>query len=117
MYSNRLPCCQQDRAGDPLDRVDGVTLLNAPPLSVLLDQQLIETESKTADGEKKKTSYIEQHLFAIGCAATPECLTLYPIDISVHLDTPVAGKSSNWSSLVLSSSVLTIPFAPFIAFV
>lgn len=99
VYSNRLPCLLFFRAGDPLDRVDGVTLLNAPPLSVLLDQQLIENESKTADGEKKKTSYINQHLFAIGCAATPESLTLYPIDISVHLDTPVAGKSFEWFSL------------------
>ena len=79
-----------------MDRVDGVALLNAPPLSVLLDQQLIENESKTADGEKKKTSYIEQHLIAIACASTAENLTLYPIDISVHLDTPVAGKASAW---------------------
>lgn len=79
-----------DMAGDPLDKVDGVSLLNAPPLSVLLDQQLIENEKKRADGEKIKTSYIEQQLFAVGCSATAEGLTLYPIDISVHLDTPIA---------------------------
>lgn len=82
-----------------MDKVDGVSLLNAPPLSVLLDQQLIENESKTADGEKKKISYIEQQFFAIGCAANPENLTLYPIDISVHLDTPVAAPGRVHSSL------------------
>ena len=72
--------------------MDGIKLLNAPPLSVLLDQQQIEKEKKRADGEKVKSSYIEQHLFAVGCSATKEGLTLYPMDVSVHLDNPVSGK-------------------------
>ena len=80
------------RAGEPLEKVDGVTLLHAPPIAVLMDQQLIEKETKRADGEKVKTSYIEQELLAVACSATAEALTLYPIDISVHLDTPIAGK-------------------------
>lgn len=75
-----------------METASGISLLNAPPLSVLMDQQLIENENKRADGEKVKTSYIEQQLFAVGCSATAEGLTLYPIDISVHLDTPTAGK-------------------------
>lgn len=80
------------RAGDPFDKkVDGIELLPAPPLSVLLDHQLIETETKTTDGDKKKTSFIEQNLFAIGCTATMECLTLYPVDVTVQLDTPISG--------------------------
>jgi hypothetical protein len=81
------------RAGEPLEKVSDISLLNAPPVSVLMDQQLIENETKRADGEKVKTSYIEQQFFAVGCSATTEGLTLYPIDISVHLDTPTAGKS------------------------
>lgn len=95
-----------DMAGDPLGKVDGVPLLNAPPLSVLLDQQLMENESKTADGEKKKTSYIEQQLFAIGCAVSAENLTLYPMDISVHLDTPVAAPRRVNSVLVKLKAVV-----------
>lgn len=78
-----------------MEKVEGVSLLNAPPLSVLLDQQLIENEKKSADGETIKTSFIEQQLFAIGCSATADGLTLYPIDISVRLDSPIGGKLSN----------------------
>jgi len=78
-----------------LASVDGVSLLNAPPLSVLLDQQLIENETKSSDGEKKKSSYVEQHLFSVSCAATPERLTLFPIDVVVHLDSPIAGMSAS----------------------
>jgi hypothetical protein len=79
------------RAGENLTSVDGIKLIPAPALSVLLDQQLIEKESQSLDGEKKKTSYLEQQLFGVGCSSTPDALTLYPLDMSVVLDNPVAG--------------------------
>ena len=72
--------------------MDGIKLIPSPPLSVLLDQQLIENESQSLDGEKKKTSYLEQQLFGVGCSSTADALTLYPLDITVVLDNPVAGK-------------------------
>mgnify|MGYP005845856475 CR=1 FL=1 len=80
-----------DMAGEPLNTIDGAPLLPAPLLSILLDHRLIENETRTTDGEKKKTSYIEQQLFAIGCSATDQGLTLYPMDVTVHLDTPISG--------------------------
>ena len=86
------------RAGEPLESVNGVSLLNAPLLTVLMDQQLIENETKRADGEKVKTSYIEQQLFSVGCSATADGLTLYALDVAVHLDTPTAGKGLQMNS-------------------
>ena len=90
-----------NRAGEAFDKkVDGIALLPSPPLSVLLDQELIETETRGKDGERKKTSYIEQNLFAIGCTATTECLKLYPVDVTVHLDTPISAPRRVACSLV-----------------
>jgi hypothetical protein len=82
------------RAGDTLAPVGGVSFLPAPPVSIMLDQQLIETSSATSDGEKKKISYLEQSLFAIGCCMD-DGPTLVPLDISVKLDSPSAGKYWN----------------------
>ncbi|CAB9497839.1 expressed unknown protein [Seminavis robusta] len=88
-----------DMAGENLDSVDGISLLPAPPVSVLMDQQLIENESKSVDGEKKKTSYIQQQLFGVGCSSTPEALTLYPLDLSVTLDSPISAPRRVSASL------------------
>jgi hypothetical protein len=84
-----------------LTSVDGIKLLPAPPLSVLLDQQLIENELHSLDGEKKKTSYLEQQLFGVACSSTPDALTLYPLDMSVVLESPVAG---NYSRLLVCAT-------------
>lgn len=60
-------------------------------MNILLDHRLIESETKSLDGEKKRTSYIEQELFAVCCNATADGLTLYPVDVTVHLDTHISG--------------------------
>jgi hypothetical protein len=82
------------RAGDTLEPVGGVSFLAAPPVSIMLDQQLIETSSATSDGEKKRISFLEQSLFAIACCMD-DGPTLVPLDISVKLDSPSAGKYRN----------------------
>jgi hypothetical protein len=82
------------RAGETLGPVGGVSFLAAPPVSIMLDQQLIETSSATSDGEKKKISFLEQSLFAIACCMD-DGPTLVPLDISVMLDSPSAGKYRN----------------------
>jgi hypothetical protein len=76
-----------------------------------MDHQLIENEIKTSDGEKKKTSYIEQQIFAIGCTATAEGLTLYPIDLTVHLDTPIAGMTRALSVPSFQGDILRFSYS------
>jgi hypothetical protein len=57
----------------------------------MLDQQLIETSAATSDGERKKISFLEQSLFSIACCME-DGPTLIPLDISVKLAAPSAGK-------------------------
>jgi hypothetical protein len=77
------------RAGDAIENLDGYKYLLAPPISVLLDQQIVETqqEQSISDVTRKKKSYIEQSLFAISCSVdkrTP--LTLFPFHVTIKLD-------------------------------
>jgi hypothetical protein len=68
--------------------LDGYKFIAAPPLGILLDQQMIETASKTSDDVSKKSSYLEQHIFALITSADDEGLTLYPLNVSVKLGSP-----------------------------
>lgn len=81
------------RAGGIIPSLNGVDFVPAPPLSVLGDQNLIETASRTSDGEKMKQAHTEQELFGICCSVGDEGLTLYGLDVTVQLDTPTSGKS------------------------
>lgn len=92
------------RAGEAVDSrilrsADGVggdgaitSFLPVPPVSILLDQELIETLTATSDGVQKKKSYLNQKLFAATCSADKDHgLTLYPLDIEIRLESPAAG--------------------------
>jgi len=73
-----------------LQPLEGIDFLAAPPISILIDQELVETATRTSDGTNKKTLYIDQSLFSIACAVNDEKLTLFPLNISAKLDTPFA---------------------------
>jgi hypothetical protein len=75
------------RAGGTVENMEGFKMLAAPPISILLDQQLTETYQSTSDGVNRKVTYIDQSLFAITCAVDRTSLTLFPLDISIKLDT------------------------------
>ena len=77
-------------AGDAVEKVDGMKFLVAPPISIILDQQLVETQVTTSDAANRKTTYIEQSMFAIGCVVDKTVLTLVPFDISTKLDSITA---------------------------
>jgi hypothetical protein len=81
-----------DMAGGNVDTLEGISFLPAPPVSLLVDQQLVEKSSVTTDGEKKKQAYTEQELFGISCSVDGDALTLYGTEMKVQLDTPSAGK-------------------------
>ena len=80
------------RAGGNLETLDGISFLPAPPVSLLLDQQLVEKSSVTTDGERIKQAYTEQELFGISCSVNGEALTLYGTEMKVQLDTPSSCK-------------------------
>ena len=84
-----------DMAGGNIETVEGISFLPAPPVSLLVDQQLIEKSSVTTDGEKKKQAYTEQELFGISCSVNADALTLYGTEMKVLLDTPSAGTFRN----------------------
>jgi hypothetical protein len=83
-----------DMAGEPLpsskDSDHGLSLFPAPPVSILLDQRLVDTSTTTSDGVTKRGSYLEQNLFAVACCANESTLTLVPFDILAKRDSPMA---------------------------
>jgi len=79
------------RAGEAVGSINGASFLPVPPVGILLDQQLVDTSTKTSDGVSKKTSYLTQSIFATACSATGDDLVLYPLDVHVRLDSPTAG--------------------------
>jgi hypothetical protein len=77
-----------DIAGESISAIDGVSLLPLPPLSIMLDQELVEEPFKTSDGLIKKNVHLRQQLCSFAVSATDECLKLVPLDISMRLNTP-----------------------------
>jgi len=66
-------------------------MLLAPPISVLLDHEVIETSTVTSDGTmNKKSSYIDQSLFSLSCAIDSDGPLLLPLDVTVKLDSPTS---------------------------
>ena len=65
-------------------------MLQAPPISILVDQETVEISTATSDGTNKKTSFIEQSLFSLSCAVKEDGPVLLPFDVNVNLDTPTA---------------------------
>jgi hypothetical protein len=87
--------CNRSRAGEAITSVDGIDIsfLAAPPISTLLDQELIETSIVASDGTAKKSSYLEQTLYAIACAVNENELKLFSLQVTVDLASPTAGMS------------------------
>lgn len=80
------------RAGDAIAVLDDVTFLATPPLSVLLDHQLVETSQTTSDGIHKREAHLVQTLFSTLCAVSDSSLILYPLDVRIKLNSPTSGK-------------------------
>lgn len=81
------------RAGGSLEpnRSNGKKFVPAPPLCLLIDQQLIETTQRTSDGDKTQKIYTEQELFGTCCTVDDAALTLYGVKVNTRLDTPSSG--------------------------
>jgi hypothetical protein len=87
------------RAGGNIATLDDISFLPTPPLSLLIDQKLIESTSRTSDGEKVKHAHTEQELFGICCSVNEDALTLYGTELKVQLDTPTSVPNRTSCSL------------------
>lgn len=76
-----------DIAGGPIDNLDGISFLPTPPLSFLLDQEIIEVQTKI-DALTKKSVHLQQRLFAFSVSASESCLKVAPLSISMKLTAP-----------------------------
>ena len=93
-----------NRAGGPIgQKLQDIAFVPAPPLSIRLQQELVETSTTTSDGAPKKKSYLEQVLFALSCTMNDQGVMLVPLEIHTRLDTPASSKSSDCT---LSTSLL-----------
>jgi hypothetical protein len=81
---------QADMAGGTITKIDGCDFLPTPPLSILVDQNMVETTSRTPDGEKVTETHTEQELFGVFCSANDSGVTLYGATILARLASPTA---------------------------
>lgn len=87
-FSSNTYLCS--RAGEAILSLEGMTLLPAPPISVLVDQDVVETAQSTSDGMNKQSSFIIQALFSLSCSISTNGPILLPLDVNVKLDNPMA---------------------------
>lgn len=80
-----------DRAGGPLEPGNGERLLPMPPVGVVLDQRMIQKVS-SAEGDKKKQTFLDRDLFVISCSVTDDAVTLYGFDVTVQLESPASSE-------------------------
>jgi hypothetical protein len=66
-----------------------LSFLPTPPLTLLIDQKLVEHSSWTRDGDRVKESYTEQELFGV-CCSVDDCngVVLYGAEMRVKLESP-----------------------------
>lgn len=91
---------QADMAGEAIAKVEDREFLLAPPLSLLIDQHIIETTARTSDGDKVTRSHTEQELFGVCCSADEAGLVLYGVSILVRLESPIATPVRTKLSLI-----------------
>lgn len=90
-----------DAAGGPLsEKVEGINLISAPPVAILLDQKPRESASTSIDGGSKKKRYLKQKMFALSCLATETGVKLVPLMIQVDLESPVSPVERKQVSII-----------------
>jgi len=101
-----------DMAGGILEpnRSNGKKFVPAPPLTLLIDQHMIETTQRTSDGDKTQKIYTEQELFGTCCAVDDAALTVYGLKVNTRLDTPSSVPNrTSWELKRLQSGPHLVP--------
>ena len=87
---NAMPDMAGKAVSEDEAKVDGTKLLNTPPISILLGQEMSDVTTTSMDGVTKKDRSLHQFLFAISCLANENGIKLVPMEIEVVLDSPVS---------------------------
>lgn len=88
-----------DNAGGPIESMNGITFATVTPVAVVLDQQMIQRNSNSSNGELKKRPFLEQELFALSCSVDDLALEIHAFDVTVIFDSPTALPSRENCSL------------------
>lgn len=81
-----------------------------PPLSILIDQHMIETTQRTSDGDKTQKIYTQQELFSTCCVVDDAALLVYGLTVNTKLDTPSsAPERTSWELKSLRSGPQLVP--------
>lgn len=109
LYSYSCTSCFS-RSGGPIELDNGSVLLPMPPVTVVLDQRMVQKTS-SADGDRKKQSFLDRDLFAVSCSVTDDAVTLFGFDVTVQMESPASRKwSCHTKSLLLLSMCTSFPF-------
>jgi hypothetical protein len=84
---------QADLCGGPMEPVDGMSFISAPPVGIVLDQHLINRDAVGSDGEKTKTAFIDREVFAMSCTVDDNNLSILAFNCSVLVESPSSGKA------------------------
>ena len=104
MVVTLTPC---GSAGDPIEGKETATPIKAPPVAIILDQDLVETVASTQDGVVKKNSFVRQTLFAVSCSISEGTVVLQPYHVTTEIKSPTAGTFSFMRRLGPSDSSLS----------
>ncbi|KAL3942036.1 MAG: hypothetical protein SGBAC_003697 [Bacillariaceae sp.] len=103
---------EPDMAGGSLElnKSNGKKFLATPPLSILIDQHMIETTQRTSDGDKTQKIYTQQELFSTCCVVDDAALLVYGLTVNTKLDTPSsAPERTSWELKSLRSGPQLVP--------
>jgi hypothetical protein len=88
------------RAGPPIETIEENVFLKAPPISVMLGQEMIETTIVKSEGVSTKKHHLEQSLLSFTCTVNDNGLSIFPFTISVQLESPTSFVERNSVSLM-----------------
>ena len=76
-------------AGGAVESISGVPVgsLGVPPVAVVLNQELVQRQLASKDGEKKTESYLEREVLALTCSTD---LQLVVFEAKVRVESPAA---------------------------
>jgi hypothetical protein len=72
--------------GGPIELEEsGVTFISAPPIAIIVDQEIVQDQTVSVDGILRKSSHVDQLLIGFTCSITDEGVCIYPLDIEMAL--------------------------------
>jgi hypothetical protein len=77
---------QKHSGGGPIELAEsGVTFISAPPIAIIVDQEIVQDQIVSSDGILRKSSHVDQLLIGFTCSITDEGVCVYPLDIEMAM--------------------------------